>query len=84
MSKANSLFIRASLVSLGKYLNAILILFKYCWVWETLEKLILIEGTLVGKTVKFVITVVSEDDTAAGVGESISKEVMSVFRLKDN
>lgn len=37
MSKANSLFIRASLVSLGKYLNAILILFKYYWVWETLE-----------------------------------------------
>lgn len=54
--------------------------FKYYWVWETLEKLILIESTIVRKTVKFLITVKPEDDIAGGVRESVTEPVISKLR----
>lgn len=46
--------------------------------------MILTESTFSrGKIVRFVITLKYEDDIV-GVGESITEEVMSMLRLKDN
>lgn len=47
--------------------------------------MILTESTFSrGKIVRFVITLKYEDDIVGGVGESITEEMMSMLRLKDN